>query len=446
MSLPTITWSWIVSVAIGLLGISVMVIIHELGHFAAARACGISVQALQFGFGPPIIRWGKYETEYRIAAIPFGGMCKMMGQDDLKNAIAQKKKHIETCEEGSIWSVAAWKRILVYFAGPLSNILFAFICYTILLSMNTLVPYSPAKIVVASDYPSLYGLETCAASQAGLATGDVITAIDGEAVESYEELQRMLASKKESPSIQIETPRGTFDLKPIDGVFGILPFKEAVVGHVNMDTPEKKAGLRPGDRILFANEREVTNMFDLLVESSSSNHLVLTIQRSSKRSSETLEMSFENPDSTLNFTLMQQTRSVPGMDFFSAMETSLKECFDNFKQSIISLANVIRGKSGAHETLGGTFAASQSMGMLTTKGFAAGFNSGMRIVLFLLASVSMSLCVANLLPIPALDGGLIVLSFAELITGHTFHPKLYMGLQITGILIIALIFVLLTFA
>jgi len=58
----------------------------------------------------------------------------------------------------------------------------------------------------------------------------------------------------------------------------------------------------------------------------------------------------------------------------------------------------------------------------------------------------MSLCVANLLPIPALDGGLIVLSFAELITGHTFHPKLYMGLQITGILLIALIFVLLTFA
>lgn len=441
MTLPTITWSWIVSIAIGLLGISVMVIVHELGHFAAARAFGISVQTLQFGFGPAIFRWGKGETEYRIAAIPFGGMCRMMGQDDLRNAIAQKKKHIETCEEGSIWSVGAGKRILVYLAGPLSNILFAFLCYTILLSMNTVVPYSPARIVVASDYPSLYQVETCAASDAGLATGDTIASIDGIPIDSYEALQAELSERKDASSIQVETQRGVFELSPVEGVFGILPFKEAVVGHVNMDTPEKKAGLRTGDVIVYANGRRVSNMFDLLVESSASDYMALTVQRDD----EIHEISFPNPDSTLNFTLMQQTRTVPGKDFGTALGIAVRECFKNFKQSIVSLANVIKGKSNAHETLGGTFAASQSMGMLTTKGFAAGFNSGMRIVLFLLASVSISLCVANLLPIPALDGGLIVLSFAELITGHTFHPKLYLGLQITGIAIIALIFVLLTF-
>lgn len=441
MTLPSITWSWIASIAIGLLGISVMVIVHELGHFAAARAFGISVQTLQFGFGPAIFRWGKGETEYRIAAIPFGGMCRMMGQDDLRNAIAQKKKHIETCEEGSIWSVGAGKRILVYLAGPLSNILFAFLCYTILLSMNTVVPYSPARIVVASDYPSLYQVETCAASDAGLATGDTIASIDGIPIDSYEALQAELSERKDAPSIQVETQRGVFELSPVEGVFGILPFKEAVVGHVNMDTPEKKAGLRTGDVIVYANGRRVSNMFDLLVESSASDYMTLTVQRDDGIH----EISFPNPDSTLNFTLMQQTRTVPGKDFGTALGIAVRECFKNFKQSIVSLANVIKGKSDAHETLGGTFAASQSMGMLTTKGFAAGFNSGMRIVLFLLASVSISLCVANLLPIPALDGGLIVLSFAELITGHTFQPKLYLGLQITGIAIIALIFVLLTF-
>lgn len=441
MTLPSITWSWIVSIAIGLLGISVMVIVHELGHFAAARAFGISVQTLQFGFGPAIFRWGKGETEYRIAAIPFGGMCRMMGQDDLRNAIVQKKKHIETCEEGSIWSVGAGKRILVYLAGPLSNILFAFLCYTILLSMNTVVPYSPARIVVASDYPSLYQVETCAASDAGLATGDTIASIDGIPIDSYEALQAELSERKDAPSIQVETQRGVFELSPEEGVFGILPFKEAVVGHVNMDTPEKKAGLRTGDVIVYANGRRVSNMFDLLVESSASDYMTLTVQRDDGIH----EISFPNPDSTLNFTLMQQTRTVPGKDFGTALGIAVRECFKNFKQSIVSLANVIKGKSDAHETLGGTFAASQSMGMLTTKGFAAGFNSGMRIVLFLLASVSISLCVANLLPIPALDGGLIVLSFAELITGHTFQPKLYLGLQITGIAIIALIFVLLTF-
>ena len=436
-----LTWSWIISIAIGLLGISIMVIIHELGHFLVARICGISVQVLQFGFGPAFIKWGKKDTEYRIAVIPFGGMCKMRGQDDLKNAIAQKKKHIETCEDGSIWAVSAWKRILVYIAGPFFNILFAFICYTLLLTMNTLIPYSPAKIVVASDYPSLYEISHCAAKEAGLETGDFITAIDGDPVQSYEEIQQMLSSKQDASSIEVQTQRGIFNLVPIDNLFGILPFKEAIVGHVNLDTPEKKAGLKAGDKILKINDRTVTNMFDLLVESSSSTYLTLLVSRKGQE----LEISFANPTSTLNFTLLQQTKSISGMNFFSAMQVSLEECFENFKQSIVALINVIRGKSEAHDTLGGTLAASQSMGMLTTKGFAAGFNTGMRTVLFLLASVSISLCVANLLPIPALDGGLIILSLAELITGHTFHPRLYLALQIIGILIITLAFVLLTF-
>ena len=96
--------------------------------------------------------------------------------------------------------------------------------------------------------------------------------------------------------------------------------------------------------------------------------------------------------------------------------------------------------------MGGTFAASQSIGMLTTSGFAHGFNSGMRIVLFLLASVSISLAVANLLPIPALDGGLILLSFAELVTRRTFHPRVYVVLQIVGTIMIFAAIIALSFA
>ena len=416
-------------------------VVHELGHFIVAKLCGISVQTLQFGFGPPILKWGKGETEYRIAIIPFGGLCRMRGQDDLKNAISQKKKHIETCEDGSIWSVSALKRILVYLAGPFFNMLFAFLCYTILLSINTVQTTSIPKIVLASDYPSLYGIEECAAHVAGLKTGDVIASVDGTGVETYDELQTLLAQKTDQESITIQTEDGTYEVTPIDGMFGILPFREPVVGYVTPDTPEKKAGLKSGDRILSVNGNAVTNMFDLLVASTSSTYLSLVVQRGEDQ----VELEFENPTSTLNFTLLQQTKTEPGMKFFEALKISGQECFSNFAASIVSLSNVIRGKAQAHETLGGTLAASESMGMLTTKGFSAGFNSGIRIVLFLLASVSISLCVANLLPIPALDGGLILLSFAELITGHTFNPKLYLAMQILGIIFIVAIFVLLTF-
>ena len=107
---------------------------------------------------------------------------------------------------------------------------------------------------------------------------------------------------------------------------------------------------------------------------------------------------------------------------------------------------VISGSSKAKETLGGTIAASESIGLLTTQGFSSGFITGIKTVLFLLASVSISLCVANLLPIPALDGGLMVQCIAELITKKTFHPKFYLTLQIIGLTIIFLAIGLLTFA
>ena len=324
------------------------------------------------------------------------------------------------------------KRIFAYAAGPVANILFAFLCYAILMTLPTSVSTYPPKVVLSTDYPLLYNIESSAASEAGMVTGDTIISIEGKAVSNYTEIQSVLAEYKESENVTIQTQRGTFTLHPKNGLFGFLPFQEAIVGHVDSDTPEKKAGLKANDVITEINGKKVTNMMDLLEASYSSDSIDMKVLRKGQ----VVDISFENPGTSLNFTLKQQTMNIPGMNFFKALWASGRTCFSNFRQSIVSLFNVIRGKSNAGETLGGTFAASQSIGMLTTSGFAHGFNSGMRIVLFLLASVSISLAVANLLPIPALDGGLILVSLAELVTGRTFHPRLYLTLQIVGTVMI----------
>ena len=436
------TWSSVVSILIGFLGISVMILVHEIGHMLAARACGIRVEALSFGLGPALFKWGKNETKYVIRAIPFGGSCKMSGGDDIQNAIRQNKKHIESYEDGSIWSVGPIKRIIAYAAGPLFNIIFAFLCYALLLTIPTIVSVYPSRIVLSSDYPALYNVENTPASEAGIRTGDTILSIDGIEVSNYSEITSQLALVKNSESVTIETDRGTFTVHPKDGSFGFLPYQEAIIAHVEADTPEKKAGLKSGDIITAVNGREVTNMFDLLEAARTTDYITMTVRRGDKD----IEIGFDNPGTSLNITLVQQTVKVKGSNFFSALLVSSRECFSIFTQSVRSLFNVIRGKASAGETLGGTFAASQSIGMLTTKGFAHGFNSGMRIVLFLLASVSISLAVANLLPIPALDGGLIIVSLAELITGRTFHPKMYLTLQVVGTVMIVLAITLLSFA
>ena len=436
------TWSSIVSILIGFLGISIMILVHEIGHMLAARACGIRVEALSFGLGPALFRWGKNETKYIIRAIPFGGSCKMSGGDDIQNAIRQNKKHIESYEDGSIWSVGPFRRIIAYAAGPLFNIIFAFICYALLLTMPTIVSVYPSRIVLSSDYPALYSVDSTPASEAGIRTGDTILSIDGNAVSNYSEITSQLALVKYNDRVSIETDRGSFTVHPKDGSFGFLPYQEAIIAHVEADTPEKKAGLKNGDIITAVNGKEVTNMFDLLEAAQTADYITMTVMRGDK----SVEVGFDNPGTSLNITLVQQTVKVKGSNFFRALLVSSRECFSIFTQSVRSLFNVIRGKASAGETLGGTFAASQSIGMLTTKGFAHGFNSGMRIVLFLLASVSISLAVANLLPIPALDGGLIIVSLAELITGRTFHPKMYLTLQVVGTVMIVLAITLLSFA
>ena len=436
------TWSSILSVLIGFLGIGIMILVHEIGHMLAARACGIKVEALSFGLGPALFRWGKKETKYIIRAIPFGGSCKMSGGDDIQNAIRQNKRHIESYEDGSIWSVGPLKRIIAYAAGPLFNIIFAFLCYAILMTMPTIASVYPPKVVLSNDYPALYHVESTPASEAGILTGDTVLSIDGNAVSNYSEIQYMLSLAKDNESVAIETDRGVFTVHPRDGVFGLLPYQEAIIAHVEADTPEKKSGLRRGDVITVVNGKKVSNMFDLLEASTTSNYITMTVLRGGKE----FELGFESPDSSLNITLVQQTTKIKGDNFFRALWESGRECFSNFRQSVESLLNVIRGKSAAGETLGGTFAASQSIGMLTTKGFAHGFNNGLRIVLYLLASVSISLAVANLLPIPALDGGLILVSLAELVTRRTFHPKMYLILQVVGTVMIVLAIVLLSFA
>lgn len=436
------SWSGLVSVLIGFLGISIMILVHELGHMMAARACGINVEVLSFGFGPALFRFHGKETQYVIRAIPFGGSCKMSGGDDIQNAISQNKKRIETYEDGSIWSVGPLKRIFAYAAGPLANILFAFLCYAILMTLPTSLATYPPKVVISSDYPSLFNVESTAASEAGMRTGDTILTIESQSVSNYTEIQKVLAEYKDKETVRIFTDRGAFILHPKNGVFGFVPYQEPVVGHVDSDTNEKRAGLKSGDVITQVNGKKVTNMMDLLEAAYLSDYINMTVLRKGK----TVELGFENPGTQLNFTLREQTVKVPGMNFFKALWKSGYACFSNFKQSIVALFNVIRGKSDAGETLGGTLAASQSIGMLTTSGFAHGFNSGIRIVLFLLASVSISLAVANLLPIPALDGGLILVSFAELVTRRTFHPRVYVTLQVVGTVMIIAAIIALSFA
>lgn len=354
------TLSAVISFLIGYIGIGLLVSVHELGHYVTARKCGIKVESVSFGFGPKIYQWQKHDTLFKICIIPIGGSTKLAGRKDLLNSLYKQEKHVESNEEGSLYGTKPWKRIITYLSGPLSNFLFAVLCYTLMLVIPTVTRVLPAKILLTSD-SSEYSGSVCAAGEAGLISGDTVTAINGLEVKDFFEMRNMLIAAANDESVEISTVRGTFTVYPVDHQFGILPFGQ-----------------------------------------------------------------YEN-------------KAIKGMNLFKAIRLSFKECLLDTRNFILSLEKLFSGKKKMSETIGGTFYTSEVLGQMTASSFKSSFNLGIRTVLYLMATVSVSLGFANMLPITALDGGLILISLVEMITKKTWSPKVYISLQILGLSVIFVI-------
>jgi regulator of sigma E protease len=162
--------------------LGILVFVHELGHFLVAKRLGIKVLKFSLGFGPPLIsrRWG--ETEYLISAVPLGGYVKLFGEDpaeDLEEGEARR----------SFSARPVWHRLGTVVAGPLMNFLLAVLVFTVLSLFGTPVP-QPIVGQVSPDMP---------AAEAGIKPGDRVLAIDGQAVETWEDLARLIVASGGDP-------------------------------------------------------------------------------------------------------------------------------------------------------------------------------------------------------------------------------------------------------
>ncbi len=164
-----------------LLALSIMIFVHELGHYLAARFFGVYVERFSIGFGPIVARKHCCDTEWVISALPLGGYVKMKGQEDLDPLK-------RSSDPDSYNTKTPWQRIIILFAGPFANFLLAFILYLIvaLMGFNELAP-KVGKV-----------LPNSAAINAGLQKGDEIVAIDGKPIKTWEDLSKII-SKNTKP-------------------------------------------------------------------------------------------------------------------------------------------------------------------------------------------------------------------------------------------------------
>ena len=422
------------NIIIGIIGLSLVVFFHESGHFMAAKLCGVKVLAFSIGWGKKIFSFKKGDTEYCISMLPLGGYCKMKGEEILDDDTVYEDN------TGALNAAPAWKKAIIYFAGPFMNLVFAIVCFSIVWMGGITTTSPPSRIVLASEYAQEAG--PFAADQAGLKTGDCIIAVDGKNIEHFLDLREAIATKAQEPlELTVDrngeilklsiTPR--LDKSTGAGQVGIYPWIDPVIGNVKEGSSAFIAGLRIGDIIQSANGEKVTNHMDFVkVLKTQPARLELTVLRDGKEQHLTQMLDYNDSglvDPGLSFQM--QTYKSPPLNVFQAVHKGITESFKTLVLTVRSLKLLFAGVN-LNQAVSGPIRITYMLGEATSQGFAQGISEGLAMFLNFVALINIALFFMNLLPIPALDGGQIFFCFIEMIRGKKFQPKIAVRYQIIG--------------
>ena len=406
--------------------LGVLIFVHELGHFWAAKAVGIEVQRFSIGLGPKVFGFQRGETEYVLSAIPLGGYVKMGGMDD---------EVMERIEGGEVDSPRRqpsdrdfdqkpiWARTIVISAGVIMNMLFALGVYTFLAAQYGVQHIDSTRIgaIAAESLPP--GTEALA----DVEPGSRVVRIAGEPVRFWDEVQRGLFDREAGPvTLDLVEPTRSVEIRvPVSEeerlalVRSIVLWTEAGVGYIEPGSPAARADLRVGDRFVAVDGVPTLNWstFSDQIASRPGERISLTIERDGSevvRNVTLAEAEVEQPDGAVR-TVGRIGITAPGWEI---------------AYSEVSLAQAMR--TGWDETVGTTALildflrrlvtldiSPRSVGSIVTIGQASGqaAEQGLDTFLRFMALFSVNLAVLNLLPIPVLDGGHLVFLALEAIRG-----------------------------
>lgn len=438
----------IVTIIFGIAGFGIMVFVHELGHFIAAKRLGIGVEVFSLGWGKKIVGFDYKGTNYRISMLPFGGYCRMKGEDPYS---LQEQR-----EDGSFFEARPWKRIVTSAAGPTANVLFAVLVLALIWWTGFDVHTDGNRIVLVSDY-SLDGFsELPPATQAGLKTGDRIIAIDAQPVNHFQDLLKTVATApneelvltilREDRQLQIAlTPQ--LDLDTGAGRIGVYAWRDPIADKVDSGGSAALAGLQRGDLIVAAGGQPVRHTIDLY-------------QQLGDRP-ETLEIRYRRDGTEINATLVldydEQGIAKLGLNFavdvypsqrvgpIGALRKGIEESWDTFLITVKGIGLLFQGVN-LRNAVAGPLRITYYVGSVATSGFSIGFAQGIVSYFRFLCLLSIVLFIINLLPIPGLDGGQILVFTLEILRRKPLQPKVIARIQMISFSFIILIAVAVTFS
>jgi regulator of sigma E protease len=385
---------------IGVLGF--MILIHEFGHYAVAKMLGVRVEQFAIGFGKRLVGFRKGETDYRINAIPLGGYVKMSGENPMDQ---------RTDDPREFMNHSRWHRFLIAIAGPAMNIMLAIFLLTTVYMVHYEYPvYLDKAAVIDGVKPG------SAAAQAGFQAGDRIIKVDNIENPTWEQLEPRVWLSPNQP-LTVTVQRGSQVLektivpKPVTssevGSAGWFPEDSVVVGRVEPQLPAAKAGIKEEDRIVALNGQTVHSLESVIdsLQQTKDKPVDLTVLRGGQTLHFTMSpvlSKTEDPKENryrLGFSNKGEVK-VTTLPFAKALNLSL-ERNRQYSMMILELAKKLVQRKISLRAVSGP------IGIAQEAGYAAQ-QKGWTPLMELTAGISLNLGIFNLLPIPILDGGVIL--------------------------------------
>lgn len=424
--------------------IFVLVLVHEFGHFIAAKAFGMRVHQFSIGFPPRLFGKKIGDTDYCVSATPLGGYVKIAGMIDETNDAGFLNEEPKPYE---FRSKPVWQRLIVMVAGVAFNILLAAFIFGMITFFYGKVTFPADKV------GDLYIPESSLAYEIGFRSGDQLEFVNGNEIDTYEsgmmvDMSEMTRSDltftvlREGSLHTIEAPENFLDLLGENPEFlSVSNAVPSIIASVQPDSPAEEAGLQPDDKIVQMDGEEIHYFVQMAAKVRATEGTInMVIERDGQRLEKQLA---PDPESGLIGVGMLNPAEYfdvvferPGL--IASMGSGVQETWTTTKSLIGGFGMMLSGSISVKDNLGGPVAIASVTREATESGGARGF-------WFLVAFLSISLAIVNMLPIPVLDGGHVMFLLYEAITRREPTVKVRMALQQIGLVFIIGLFIYVTF-
>ncbi len=391
--------------------LGILIFVHEFGHYAVAKFFKVRVETFSLGFGKRLIGFRRGDTDYRISILPLGGYVKMAGENPMEE---------RTGDPGEFMSHPRWQRFLIAIAGPAMNVILAVAVLTGVYMVHHQYPAyldQPAQLGwVAVDSP---------AQKAGFQTGDKIVAAQGKDKPTWDDIRYKILGRI-NQNLEMDVQRGDQSLHlglPVSipekgdvdilSNLGLTPEAPSIVGRVDRDTPAEKAGMQVGDEVLAVNGIKVQSSSAVglaeVLQKNKDNPARITISRKGQPLELTITPRLLPGPPTgkeayrigVGMTMNFRTEKLP---FAAAFNAATVDCKKN-STLIFTLLGQLFTVKGTLKQFGGPV-------MIFTESGKA-LEAGFIVLLEFMSLISLNLAIFNLLPIPILDGGLVLMLLVE---------------------------------